>query len=375
MSNEFKIRRGQVFYVTTSEQSVPYIVLSNNKCNESSSMIHAAPVKQGQPDPEKYYHIPYMSTCNRCKYVDVGLTQLMSKSMFEECKYSAAESYYTVNNKGLLEGIADALCVHLGIHRNYVVYNEDPTQEEKKEPINITINLAGLPGVTAQVTETKEVQISPETVSTSIETVTEMEKEPVKFTTTEGPSEWTVTNTRTGKTETINTESTPSADTLPAREEQSENMPKKCASHTIAYSTDSRRTRFSKEEKENIKQFTKKNYCVFGGNMSLVEVANSLGVSSVTISRVTSLLKQEGIPYQERGTLKAKAKRTRLKGRSHTVTKDSEYTKGMTTEEIEKLVNDYIAYGSRYIVDNYKQFKTAKSVHNFIYNYLPIEKN
>lgn len=359
MANEFKIKRGQVFYVTTSDQHVPYIVLSNNKCNENSSMIHAAPVRQGQPDPEKYYHIPYMSTCNRWKYVDVGLTQLMSKSLFEESKYSAAESYYTVNNKELMEGIADALCVHLGIHRNYVVYNEDPVQEEKKEPINITINLAGLPGVTAQVTETKEVQISPETVSTSIETVTEMEKQPVKFTTAEGPFEWTVSNTRTGKTETINTESTSSADTLLARATQLEKRGRKGkvdGKEDRPKSGDPNRKRFSDEDNDTIKKFIKHNHSVFGGTMSTYTIAKELNISPTTVTRRIAELKKQGNQYFN---VRAKEKR-KFNGRR------TKYTRQMTEERISKLVQDYTRFGVVYVLNHYNEFEFKWQVYDFM---------
>ena len=359
MANEFKIKRGQVFYVTTSDQYVPYIVLSNNKCNENSSMIHAAPVRQGQPDPEKYYHIPYMSTCNRWKYVDVGLTQLMSKSMFEESKYSAAESYYTVNNKELMEGIADALCVHLGIHRNYVVYNEDPVQEEKKEPINITINLAGLPGVTAQVTETKEVQINPETVSTSIETVTEMAKEPAKFTTTEGPSEWTVTNTRTGKTETINTESTSAADILLARAKECEKRGRKgkvTGTEDRPKSGDPNRKRFSDEDNDIIKKFIKHNHSVFGGTMSTYTIAKELNISPTTVTRRVAELKKQGNQYFN---VRTKEKR-KFNGRR------TKYTRQMTEERISKLVQDYTRFGVNYVLDHYNEFEFKWQVYDFM---------
>lgn len=349
MANEFKIKRGQVFYVTTSDQHVPYIVLSNNKCNENSSMIHAAPVRQGQPDPEKYYHIPYMSTCNRWKYVDVGLTQLMSKSMFEESKYSAAESYYTVNNKELMEGIADALCVHLGIHRNYVVYNEDPVQEEKKEPINITINLAGLPSVTAQVAETKEVQINPETVSTSIETVTEMEKEPVKFTTTEGPSEWTVTNTRT-KSE---------AKTFLTRDDESEKRGRKgklTGAEDRPKSGDPNRKRFSDEDNDLIKKFIKHNHSVFGGTMSTYTIAKELNISPTTVTRRIAELRKQGNQYFN---VRTKEKR---KFNGHR----TKYTRQMTEERISKLVQDYTRFGVVYVLNHYNEFEFKWQVYDFM---------
>lgn len=359
MANEFKIRRGQVFYVTMSDQCVPYIVLSNNKCNVNATMIHAAPVKQGQPDPEKYYNIPYISTCGRCKYVDVGLTQLMSKSMFEESKYSAAESYYTVNNKELMEGIADALCVHLGIHRNYVVYNEDPVQEEKKEPINITINLAGLPSVTAQVTETKEVQINPETVSSSIETVTEMAKEPVKFTTIEGPFQWTVSNTITSKTETINTKSTSDTNTLLTKAKETEKRCKKeklTGAEDRPKSGDPNRKRFSDEDNDIIKKFIKHNHSVFGGTMSTYTIAKELNISPTTVTRRIAELKNQGNEYFN---VRTKQKR---KFNGHR----TKHTRQMTEERISKLVQDYTRFGADYVLNNYNEFEFKWQVHDFM---------
>lgn len=359
MAKEFEVKRGQVFYIQVSGQTQPYIVLSNNKCNKNSSMIHAAPIRQGQPDPEKYYHVPYIATCHRCKYVDVGMIQLMSKELFSDTQYSSAESYYTVNNKDLMEGIADAICVHLGIHRNYVVYDEDPVKEEKKEPINITINLAGLPGVTAQVTETKEVQISPETVSTSIETVTEMEKEPVKFESNAGSSEWTVTNTRTGS-ETI------------------VSIPKTSKKVKAAKSTNSRRTRFTESEKAKIMEFTKNNLSLFGGTMTQNEIAECLGVCESTIVRVTNKLKgnneKRNSPYYNYKYHGGKSN-PKFKERVYTITGNPNQIKGMTEEEVNKLISDYTNYGATYIVDNYPQFNSKHSVYNFFYRYCPkIEK-
>lgn len=368
MSSEFKIRRGQIFYIKNDcDQSLPYIVLSNNKCNDNSNVLHVAPVKQGKPDPDKYYHVPYTATCGRTKFVDVALVQLVPREKLSGLSYSAAESYYTVSNTQLMEGIADALCMHLGIHRNYVVYDENPVKEEKKEPINITINLAGLPGVTAQVTESNEVQIRPETVSTSIGTVVQMAKEPAKFTTTEGPSEWTVTNTRTGNETHVTTKDG-------VRYSQSRN------GKYFRLSKNSDRKHFTDAQKDDIISYILKNYAVFGGTLGQNEVAEKLGVCTSTVTRYVALIKKNPDKYNA----KARNVKTnnskgglnhRYKERVGSIVGNPKQTKDMTPEQVEKLMEDYLKFGSQYVVDNYTQFKTRQAVYNFFYRHCPKLEN
>ena len=262
--SEFKIRRGQVFYIpkVKNGQSVhePYIVLSNNRCNESSNAIHVAPIRVGLASMDKYYQCGFTATCNRDMYVDAAGTTLIDKTQFTEDRYSSAMSFYTVNNKLLLESIEEALCVQLGINKNYVVYGQEESTTKAQEPIQVTINMniTGMDGNTSPVTMTTEpvitatqkkepdVYIKPEMVRKSVET-------------TQGMS--------------------------------------KIVGVSKMYTDDSNgtRRRFTDEMKNKIMETILTKAKAFGGESRSEDIAAELGISVPTVNRYIAKAKEEGL--------------------------------------------------------------------------------
>ena len=335
--SEFKIRRGQVFYIpkVKNGQSVhePYIVLSNNRCNESSNAIHVAPIRVGLASMDKYYQCGFTATCNRDMYVDAAGTTLIDKTQFTEDRYSSAMSFYTVNNKLLLESIEEALCVQLGINKNYVVYGQEESTTKAQEPIQVTINMniTGMDGNTSPVTVTTEpmitatqkkepdVYIKPEVVRKSVET-------------TQGMS--------------------------------------KIAGVSKMYTDDSNgtRRRFTDEMKNKIMETILAKAKAFGGESRSEDIAAELGISVPTVNRYIAKAKEDNKQNKKPKLTKRQIFKPGRKSRSKFQLNPGAKFKDLGPDMLRNLVENYNRHGANYLVYYWpKIFPGKQAVYDFLY--------
>lgn len=335
VQDEREVKRGQVFYLSTNE---PYIVLSNNQSNETSEFVHAAPIKDGTGDASKYYHCPFSGTCHKSKFVDVSETTLIPKSKFTDRTYSAAQSYYTVNNAELLSLIDEALCQQLGITKNYVVYGEAQTTQSQRnpEPIQVTINMniTGLdtnatpvtitaePVITAVQKKKPDVFIEPEQVRKSVETVATM--------------------------------------TATMAEEKVVPKTNKGSHGNYVRSMTPNKTRFGDSERDKIVKTIQEKSKHFNGTMTNVQIAKELGVSLTTVNRyVQKVHSNSGVKYKFFGRKRS----------VYAPFRNMSY-KGLTFEAMETLTRQYNENGAKWMVDTYPQmFKNISSVYAFLTGY------
>lgn len=192
------IRRGMVFFLEKPyegtenfavlngpEKKRPYIVLSNDRCNDTSSNIHVAPIFTAtDKSTEKWYRIPFRSTCERLCTVDIGSVMLVSRELFTEANYSPAISQYTINNTNLMNNIGRALVRQFGFEPSQLLSSTCDTQTEKNmmPTLNLVININGVSVPTENITMEKE-----NTPTIKLETKPEitMENEPSQETKTQ----------------------------------------------------------------------------------------------------------------------------------------------------------------------------------------------
>ena len=356
--SEFKIRRGQVFYISKDAQSgpQPYIVLSNNKCNETSDAVHAAPIRTGPADVNKYYQCPFTGTCNRSMFVDAAKTTLISKERLTEANYSAPMSYYTVNNSYLITRIEEALCQQLGITKNYVVYGDTEPTEKKQEPIQVTINMniTGMdstspvtvtaePVITAVQKKEPDVFIEPKMVQESIDKTLEASKI-VSVTETSNPELAVVINGRTKRRTAV----------------------------WVKPNTD-HRTIFTREEQRNIIETIMTKSKAFGGYLSGAQIAKELGISPVTVQRYTRELldnKNQGSKVRRKvqtATPKRVTPPSDANKRHVYMLVKSDY-KDIPATTLEKAVSLYNEGGYKAVMENLPNtFKSAHCLRNFLF--------
>ena len=182
------IRRGMVFFLEKPyegnenfavldgpSKKRPYIVLSNDKCNDTASNIHVAPIFTATDKSlEKWYRIPFRSTCERLCTVDIGSVMLVSRELFTEANYSPAISQYTINNTNLMNNIGRALIRQFGFEPSQFSNPYcNPNPEKSIIPtLNLVINVNGVSVPTENIT-VEQVNTVPTTESEPVTTNTD----------------------------------------------------------------------------------------------------------------------------------------------------------------------------------------------------------
>ena len=312
----FIIKRGMVFflekpYETNNSLKIscgpdkkrPYIVLSNDKCNETSPNIHVAPIFTATEDsPEKWYRIPFKSTCGRNSVVDIASTMLVSKELFTEADYSYAISQYTINNHNLMQMIAKALARQFAIEK-YV----SPVSEPIVQPtasmqmpiptINLNINVNGFKANPEDVT----VEATYGTPKVEVTTQTEVSKKEIGQRGEKGTKGF--------------------------------------------------------RSKPEVTEFVKNNLDIFGGNLSIYQVAEKLGITDNAVYYHINKIK---------GNQKHKDKdSTTVVKKGIKVRKDTKIPVSM----FGKFLKDYESYTVPQMIELYKGygFTTPKSLYNYVW--------
>lgn len=330
--SDFKIKRGMVFYLEkpaesqpvkcissfTPEKKRPYIVVSNDKCNEYSQLVNIAPIYSREPRQDKWYQVPFKSTCNRDCIVNIGEIMLVPKELLNENSYSAAVTQYTIANSVLLEAIGRA------IHRQFDVSEEIPERVVTptvspipSQGITLNININGM-SATPKVS-TDENNINLEFTSSPLK-----EKDPVKK-------------------EDLNT------------------SPKKSKKIEIVTKTSMEKTPFrklnltryiatSEEDKKYIAKVVEENYVGFGGTMSYQKIADRLGVSVSTVRRISLNLNRIKIDVPDKKVEVPKHGKTKFR---------------MTPEQEKELWTDYQTHNAAWLLKKYKKcgFTNTKQIY------------
>lgn len=162
--SDFEIKRGMVFFldVTKIQQNPcaslptknrPYVVLSNDLCNQSSTMIHVAPIftKSYEDSIKKWYLIPFKESDDRESAINISSIMLIPKMYCTSTNYSKSLTSLVRFNKNLFDLIDSAICRQFAVNtavirpevketiQQYPVYNQ---------PIPVIQNIPTVPNIT-----------------------------------------------------------------------------------------------------------------------------------------------------------------------------------------------------------------------------------
>ena len=310
----FIIKRGMVFFLEKPyetndsfkiscgpDKKRPYIVLSNDKCNETSPNIHVAPIFTAVEDsPEKWYRIPFKSTCGRNSVVDVASMMLVSRDLFTEANYSYAVTQYTISNHNLMQMIAKAIARQFSIEK-YGIPSPEPiiqTQAPMQMPIptiNLNINVNG-------------------------------------FKT--NPTDVTVEATY----------DTPKVDVVAQTEVSKKEIGQRAGKGSKGF-----------KSKPEVTEFVKNNLNIFGGDLTIYQVAEKLGITDNAVYYHINKIKGNQKPKDKDSVTVVK--------RGIKVRKDTKIPVSM----FGKFLKDYENHTVPQMIEMYKKygFTTPKSLYNY----------
>lgn len=357
----FTIKRGMVFFLDdaakqepisctsdcTPKKKRPYLVLSNDKCNASSNLIHVAPILSRSYDPKRWYCVPFQSTCGRDSVVDVSAIMLIDKSLCTEVNYSAAVSQYT-QNQNLMNNIKTAIKRQFSIDDSdyYEDYSAKAAvtaiQQRSEQPvvpnIHLTINLNGVPvgttvsaeavadNETTAVSEPviEEPVVSEHRICETVEHIENSDGRKIAKAVKEVKKLFDTANTDMNNTDDVVT----------------------LNKHYV----------LSDDSAKIVNDYILENHKCFGGSMTGSTIARHFNVADSTINRrVKKLLGQDARSYlTKRSKKKSKSKKS---VRAH-----------LPESLYEQFVKDYNDYGSKYCVKTYAKygFYKASQIYNLV---------
>ena len=306
MSDEFKVKRGMVFFLNkpadhqpvkclasnVPEKKRPYIVVSNDKCNEFANLVHVAPVYTRSPSSARIYEVPFKSVSDRDCVVDVASIMLVPKELLNTVSYSSDITHYTIANSVLLDGISRAVMRQFDVKEEIPqIVKPEIKKEEVEEMTNFTlnINLNGVPFPAKVSTNENEVTI-----------------------------DFSSTNILTPD--------------LEIKEDKGSKFKKLHLE---------RRIPMTEKEKKYIEDIIKDHAKKFGGDLSYQTIANNLNVSLATVSRVAAALKKRST--------------------SEEVTNKPKYSKparkfNMSTEQEKEFITAFEKHNAKYVLSAFKSF-------------------
>ena len=274
--SQITIKRGMVFYLEEPHKSQPvpclseyaklkkrpYVVVSNDKCNESGSLVHVAPCTSKAPSSDKWYLIPFKKYGGTIDWVDVGQIILIPKSLLTIANYSEALTKYTLNNEEFMRRLEIGCAKQMGCElEDSYLYDRSQitTRTTSEQPIiNISLNIPGLETLSQTIQECVK-----ETLRSIVGNISNVAPVENIIPTTEEPEVYIPIE----QNEVVSTE----------YKDEPQPVSK------IKYSVWSRRFSQTKEQRifNTIKSLSKD----FGGNLGDVELAKQCGVSYSTIWR------------------------------------------------------------------------------------------
>lgn len=171
----FEIKRGMVFFIDmtkiqpTSATGLvptkvrPYVVLSNDLCNQSSPTIHVAPIytKAYKDTAKKWYLIPFKETDNRESAVDIASIMLVPKAYCKSTNYNMTLTNLVRYNKNLFEMIDAAICKQFAVS---VIQTRPEVEKTMQEHPVYNAPIPVVPNITLNIS-VNGVPVSPDSVS------------------------------------------------------------------------------------------------------------------------------------------------------------------------------------------------------------------
>ena len=333
------IKRGMVFFLekpsTTSpippnsdtlyQKKRPYMVLSSNKCNEVSQLIHVAPIISREYDPKRWFCVPFKACGNKSEVVDIAQIMLIDKKICTKEAYSETFTRDIIDNETLFEGIKFALLKQMGFVDDYahIVYKtqSDTKQDIPVQPINLVINLNGVPVNVEASNEDGKTSVNLNYNKSSVDAI--MPKHNIEAPKTiEDVAEEPEHDKKIRTVQMVTDEEVRLAkgitddDPRIVREEQTK--------------SDITKQQFTHEEIEKIKAYIRRFSKKFNGSMSASDLAEICGCSTQTIYRLTNIICNEELDTKTRSSL----------------------PKCMD----EEFISDYEKFGTAYVLDKYKRF-------------------
>lgn len=272
--NQFEVRRGMVFFIDLSKmgqiksqhtptKSRPYVVLSNDKCNENSAMVHVAPIYTRDYDESerRWYNVPFKGADGRNCIIDVAAITLIPKTFLTSTNYSASITGKVRYNADLMHSVNSAIIRQFEVDSSSVPVRDETLDLISKFPVfNQPVPQIQIPNITLNIS-VNGVPVSDQNVSIT--------------TSTDNVSDKITENTQ---------------NTVKVKESE----PKKKIAKATPVVEDS--TRFEKialkplqsmtdDQKKRLHDFILENYEKFGGNMSVAKLAKETGVSEPTIRK------------------------------------------------------------------------------------------
>lgn len=193
----FTIKRGMIFNLTEPAKSQPemgvdairktrpYMVVSNDGCNNCSFYCNAAPLTTQPKKEERYYRVPFPKCDEYDRWVNVSNIVLVPVSMCNRVTYNPFLSRVALDDEEFQQNLNAALMKQFGLVAHVAETAEKTVETVTTEatqtaaavfnlPVNITISIAGY--------DTQSVTLSPTTsvIETPVaEPVVETKQEPV----------------------------------------------------------------------------------------------------------------------------------------------------------------------------------------------------
>lgn len=272
--NQFEVRRGMVFFIDLSKmgqiksqhtptKSRPYVVLSNDKCNENSAMVHVAPIyTRDYDEPERrWYNVPFKGADGRNCVIDVAAITLIPKAFLTSTNYSASTTGKVRYNADLMQSVNSAIIRQFEVDSISAPIRDETLDLISRFPVfNQPVPQIQIPNITLNIS-VNGVPVSDQNVSitTSTDTVSDKITENTQ----------TVPKVKEHASKKKIAKATPVAEEVTKFE--------KITLKPLQSMTD--------DQKKKLHDFILENYEKFGGNMSVATLAKETGVSEPTIRK------------------------------------------------------------------------------------------
>lgn len=344
--SDFEIKRGMVFFldVTKIQQNPcaslptknrPYVVLSNDLCNQSSTMIHVAPIftKSYEDSSKKWYLIPFKESDDRESAINISSIMLIPKMYCTSTNYSKSLTSLVRFNKNLFELIDSAICRQFAVNtdvirpevretiQQYPVYNQPipviqnvPTVPNITLP-NITLNISvnGVPVSTDAVSVESTVADMNDTISDS-ESIDNS---------TKGPEQQIVLGVEKQEENT--------ASTKPEKKDYSDIKVNKFKRHGRSFST---------KQINTLKKFIIDNHRDFNGDMTYYRIGKIFGISLTAVQKYAEEAKADFGKSDSGKNVKHTGKQSMLPKELY-----SEFLDFYVNHTMEETLEKYAKYG------------------------------
>lgn len=275
-NQQFEIRRGMVFFIDltkmtgipksefTPTKNRPYVVLSNDKCNENSGLIHVAPIYTRDYDEtgRMWYNIPFKGNDGRNSVIDIAQIQLIPKSFCTSTNYSGSLTSKVRFNKDLMDAVDSAILRQFDIGADRIARPETRELMQTYPVMNYPVPQIQMPNITLP-SITLNISVNGVPVDNQDISVTAETSEDVNAKTPISKKIESKTVKRVAKKADKSVSTTTGFEKIELKPFQG--------------MTDDQRSR--------LYAFIKENYEKFGGNMSIASIARETGVSEPTVRK------------------------------------------------------------------------------------------